>query len=278
MQQFHRQLKRCRHRQNPDLVHDLRVESRRLRVWCDLLVSVKAGPSVPAARREVKRLWRSLARLRDTQVQLELLQQMPKSAGRGVIFCRRWLRREETFQSARVLRRCRQLHPMRISAGIIEGVESIGKLPRERADDQWLERQVRRWVGRLVRAAEQAHRRVNAQRPITLHRLRISLKQLRYALEALGESTSPRGRTWSVSWLRNLQGLLGEIQDAEVFLARLKEAAIEHPRHAAELPRLEQWLRRRRDSRIRRILRQTEELSRTLAEVRGRWALPVFSD
>lgn len=244
-------------------MHDLRVAARRLMVWCDLLTWLQAGDSVTAARRRVKRLLRALSALRDWQVQLELLQEMPRTANAGARVCRRWYLREIEVEMKRVDRRCRKVEAKKIVAGLKDGLKSVIQQRGRRPGLDQPAFDVRPWVVALVAQANQARRRVDAADPETLHRLRIELKHLRYALEALADSPAASTKT-ELRRLRAVLDLLGEIQDADLFQRRLGEAAKERPRQAGALVVLVRWLQRRREARIRRFLRGAKDLKQLL--------------
>lgn len=272
---FRRQLRRCRRRLDADSVHDLRVAARRFMVWCDLLAWLQAEASVTVARRRVKRLLRALAALRDLQVQLELLQAMPRAAMAGVRVCRRWYLREMDVEMKRVDRCCRRLAARKIADGLRDGLKSLGpqRNRRPRSDRLDTDAEIRRWVRSLAARAGRTHRRVNAADPDSLHRLRIALKHLRYALEALAELPMASTKTGLLS-LRARLDLLGEIQDADVFQRRLGVAVKVHPRHAGALRVLVRWLLRRREARIRRFLHFAKDGEQLLEEWQSKGVRP----
>ncbi len=247
-QKFRRRLKRCRTRDDPDSIHELRVEARRLLVWCDLLLWLRPGGIAGSTRRELKRLLRLLARLRDTQVQLELLEQAPVSLHAATGRLRRSLRREEKRQSDRVRHRCRDTHPLRMVEGLLDEAGSLAAVRRFRGGRTQLPSALLDWMDRLHHRAGSAHAHVAPTRPASLHKLRIALKHLRYGLEAVVPPATP-GFAPLVRHLRRAQGILGEIQDADVFVGQLRD---EKP----EYDDLVTWLVRRRTTRIRQFFAQ----------------------
>ena len=78
LREFRRLVKRCRSQGDAESIHRLRIQSRRMVVWCDLLHSLDAGSGTQEARRCIKKLLRALARVRDAQVQQELLKKVPR--------------------------------------------------------------------------------------------------------------------------------------------------------------------------------------------------------
>lgn len=248
-QKFRRRLKRCRTRNDSNSIHELRVEARRLLVWCDLLRWLRPGGTANTTRRELKRLLRLLARLRDTQVQLELLEAAPVSLRTAARRLRRSLRREEKRQSDRVRHRCRDIHPLRMSAGLVGAAGSLAAVRRFREGRTLLPSALQDWMDHLQQRARKSYAQVAATRPASLHELRIALKHLRYGLEAMAPPAVP-GFTSLVRDLRRAQGILGEIQDADVFLRLLEDGK---PDEAHAYAGLAAWLTRRRATRIRQF-------------------------
>ena len=76
----------------------------------------------------MKKLLRSLARLRDLHVERELLARAPRSVSEAARSIRRELKREEPRRARRVAERCRRLHPSRIR-DLLDGVLRSGRLP-----------------------------------------------------------------------------------------------------------------------------------------------------
>jgi CHAD domain-containing protein len=96
----------------------------------------------------------------------------------------------------------------------------------ERTDPAPLARPIREVASELLDAADAAIRSsgagVRVHSPDDLHQLRLAVKRLRYATDAL-ESLYPRERTRRHrSSLRELQTLLGTLQDVEVAPALLR--------------------------------------------------------
>jgi len=77
--------------------------------------------------------------------------------------------------------------------------------------------------------------------PAEFHALRLATKRLRYILELFRPCYGPAFRA-RLAALHRLQQLLGEVNDCAAAAAVLREAA---GRKSAQLPRLEEFLRRR---------------------------------
>ena len=248
--EFRRRVRRCRDSGDSRSIHELRVQSRRLAVWCELLESLGGGRRAREARRRVKKLLRSLARLRDLHVQRGLLTGAPKSLSESARSIRRRLKVEEPRRARRVAERCRRMHPGRIH-DLLDGVVGSGRLPSESTS---LLKGVQVWLDSLEGRVRERQAAIQARKPQSLHRFRIAVKHLRYGLEVaeeLGWETPVR----TLETLRGLQGRLGEIQDFDVCHRRLGCLKREWERAEHSWEPLRKWLLRERDRRIRAFLR-----------------------
>lgn len=248
---FRRRVRLCRNSGEARAIHELRVQSRRLAVWCELLESLGGGRRAREARRRVKKLLRSLARLRDLHVERELLARAPRSVSEAARSIRRELKREEPRRARRVAERCRRLHPSRIR-DLLDGVLRSGRLPSSPPE---LSAGMRAWLDSLEVRARERHAAIEARDPQSLHRFRIAIKHLRYGwdvAEDLGWAVSCRG----MESLRQLQGQLGDIQDLEVCHRRLSDWDGDADGGPESLEGLRGWLLRERDRRVRAFLRR----------------------
>ncbi|MBL9173281.1 MAG: CHAD domain-containing protein [Verrucomicrobiales bacterium] len=248
---FRRRVRRCRDSGDARAIHELRVQSRRLVVWCELLESLGGGRRAREARRRVKKLLRSLARLRDLHVQREWLSRAPRSISDPARSFRRQLREEEPRRARRVAERCRRMHPGRI-LDLLEGVLGSGRLP---SDGVALSKGIQHWLDSLEGRAWERQAAIRARDPQTLHRFRIAVKHLRYGLEiasVLGWETPDR----AVDSLRDLQGRLGDIQDFDVCHRRLDSWSRDPGRSRVSWEPLRRWLLRERDRRVRAFLKR----------------------
>jgi len=261
---FQRRLKRCRRHRDAESIHQLRVQSRRLAVCCDLLDALGGGAPVSKARRRVKKLLRSLARLRDTQVQQDLFRSVPARLDSAAKILRRGLRREEPRWARRVTERCRRVRAADLDP-LLLNTRHLGALSgrTESAAERGLETAIEKWLEQLDAEARRRLKLVRASRPESLHRFRIAVKHLRYGHEAVA-SVLPGKPDGTLRRLRSLQGKLGEIQDLEMGRARIEAAAAAHRRAGKKLNPLRLWLVRQRDGRIRRLLENRSRLRAAL--------------
>jgi len=256
---YGRQLKRCLRRRDVDAVHDLRVESRKLLTWLNLFRALGLGKTVRPARRQVRRLLHELAPLRDMQVLLECLNEVPKPLRADTPLLRRRLSGESRKLEDRVRRRCGQVSMAQVTRCVHRALKTLKRMEREGDDSKVLPGAVAGWFSGLIRQSELALRHTRVDRPATVHQLRLSLKRVRYGTEALSPLLYRNGAGF-LGQLRRWQALLGEIQDVEMFLARLEAEALKHPRRATAIQGLARWLRCRRELRLRRLGTQLNRL------------------
>ncbi len=199
-------------------VHQARVASRRLR---EVLPALEAAGVRAAARVVVKvrRVTRALGAARDCDVALghltELVTRHPVSP-LALSAASRHVRRDREL----ALREARRvLTPARLRR-LFASLESL-KVPGHVESDD-LARVVRARVQRRARDLGEALGRLGGVYvPGRLHRVRIAVKRLRYALEASAVSAAP---STQLRQLRAIQELLGRAHDLHVLAARLRHS------------------------------------------------------
>ncbi len=205
-------LRKCRREFAPITVHDLRIALRRLIATVEAASQLMTFPGLKKLRRGLKIKLGWMGRLRDAQVQGQLLEQFQKQWPPTVAFAKRLLKKE-----ARLSRRVRQ--KLKASAG--EGaIQATGKKVK-----RFLEKAARQGGALDIRVAEAVRqsfqtvleraREVAAAKPETCHRLRVALKKLRYQVETF-QAVLPGVEDDALRWMRDLQIRLGEIQDLHV--------------------------------------------------------------
>jgi len=93
----------------------------------------------------------------------------------------------------------------------------------------------------------------------TIHRTRVAFKKFRYMVEALqplfAEITPER-----VATMQDYQSMMGEVQDTEVFLARLDKYTRGREARAKTLARFRRWLLLQHTAQITRCLKHADRL------------------
>lgn len=249
-------LKRCQRRFSEKSVHASRVESRRLLAQFELLGIFAPASSFKRARRILKRHFDMFDVLRDTQVQLCLLDRHGAEFP-DTLTLRDALSRREKRSLKQVARRIRDVKKLRVKTFVATLIRQLQKAQRD------AERQVRNRKA-IMHAVDEAFARVLEKRRqmdpgqvATIHRTRIAFKKFRYMVEAL----QPLFPEISLSRLRTMQSfqtLLGDLQDTDVFLARVDKFIHKNDEQAKPLASFRHWLLRRRTTQIQRCLERAD--------------------
>ena len=254
---YRKRLARCRENFSEMSVHDLRIETRRMLAMLDLLRALHFEDSLKKTRKIFKRRLDAFDELRDTQVQLRLLQPLwrdfPEARGLDPLLRRRErrligeLRQEiKRMKQLRLERRlkslAKQLHQS-ASGGSPAGRKVLASAALRAAFDQ-----VAGW-----------HRLVGRGNTRTIHRLRVAFKRFRYLSELL-QPLFPRLTANRLREMQAYQTLMGDIQDIEVLIAAVKQAVQLALLPAQDVGGLLKELRRRRGGLIEKFLAAADNL------------------
>ena len=183
----------------PDAVHELRVSVRRLRAVLRIVRLRNLDP-------DAKALQDALGEVRDLQLESAWVRGRDARLARA---CHARLRKAERALDGALERwRTRGL-PALLEEGAsarAPGRSKVKKIVRKR---------LRRMKERLEAARVQP-------RPASLHRARISVKQIRYLLEAAGELL-PKKAAHLIADLKTLQASLGQLHDVDVRIGLLRQ-------------------------------------------------------
>jgi len=224
---------------DPTAVHQLRVASRRIREALPLVSDQQRPHRVKRIRRRVRTLTRTLGPIRERDVCLLLLAGLEREhpEDRAAV---------EIVREA-IANERKELHEelgTDLDAGKLE--KFVRKLTRAvghtkktsghrhqgRHEDRVDEAQWPRVVAsRVVRRAKQLRQAIEQAGalyvPDRLHGVRVTTKKLRYALEVGYEA---RIGPWqpAIRPLREMQDILGQLQDREVLLDRVRDVHVSH--------------------------------------------------
>jgi CHAD domain-containing protein len=202
-----------------EALHDLRVASRRLRAFGDVFRPVVGGEAHAQADKALRKVTRAARELRDWDVHVALLEsRLPRAATDAERAALEHVLEDFARQRAEVARRTKKkLHRvdfdgLRVLLRALRGA-TLERLPAEGAPTIALARELIEPV--LGEAIGGAVPDDGIEHPEELHRLRLSLKRLRYALELFAPLY---GGTYEVPHerARALQDLLGEHHDLVV--------------------------------------------------------------
>jgi CHAD domain-containing protein len=166
-------------------VHDLRVASRRLRAFAGTFRDLLGDEMRRRLEKKLKRVTRAVGALRDLDVQLELLerrlvatsQELDRAALEHLL---EHLALPRMKAVRRAERRLDRLDVQAISRQVRRALRAVMSGLSDRAPEAYA---LSMLEGLVAAAADQMPPPGSAEDPERLHRLRIDLKQLRYALE-----------------------------------------------------------------------------------------------
>lgn len=201
-------------------LHQLRIETRR-QLALVVLAGAVCGVAIDSVRRSLKPYLRATGKLRDAQVQIELvnelivahpeLRKFRKRLGRDV--------NRRHRETERKLRRASKKRP--------KGIRSLLRKVSETEDF----RVAGAAIERALRTAYQEAFDLGVNAPMggePLHRARVALKSFRYMIEALRGAVPAVIAAWSEE-LHRQQRLMGTFHDLELLAARLDNYVMRHP-------------------------------------------------
>jgi CHAD domain-containing protein len=207
-----------------DLVHDLRVASRRLGEAARLLQPFLEKPTAKAVAASLRALRRAMGDLRDDDVTRQHLLKWRMPAPLRQI-------------AAEIAGNLESARPALVSAAQIQMTSAsltgtmviLARVLEDRAVPEMMaqtERQLGTTLQGLIKAREKQLRRsfgqaAKKQTAASLHAARIEVKKLRYLLELAADAAAVRGAKKKIHFLRRLQELLGDHHDLHVITEQL---------------------------------------------------------
>ncbi len=217
------QYKTCRMEFSEEAVHDLRVTARRMLAMLDIARALAPHPRVKKARRELSDMIEELDELRDVQVMLVEISENLDVLPELKIFQKSLTKREaKLLRSA--YKHIKQNGLSELSKRIKKIRESLEILEHTA---EIFEMQLLEVANNAYSLAGQAYSQIDAAQPTSIHRLRLKFKKFRYLVEIV----HPYVKNYPLDYLErmhNYQGMMGNIQDAEVFLNLFLEYVDEH--------------------------------------------------
>lgn len=207
---YRAELERCHAEFSNEAVHDLRVATRRMVAFIQLLNSISPRPHLRKLVRAFKDQLDEFDELRDTQVMLaelaEIFQELPQLQAF-----------QEYLQSAER----RLLRSLRKKIKKFELTEIARRIRKaQRSLETWAEAELETRIMQAVDDAfmrvKERHGAIDLARPATIHRLRVAFKSLRYMIEIV-HPLLPGFPAKTFKQMNAYQTLMGEIQDAEIF-------------------------------------------------------------
>lgn len=255
---YRKKLRRCQEQFSDTSVHELRVQTRRLLALVSLIRAMIVHESLAKTERQLKKRLDTFAELRDTQVQLRLVERVLQESPRLQPF-QEWLQQREQRLIKRLARRIDQFKTGKLS-GLMAAVRKQLKErfagPLEHLDQ----------LPPLLNAVDRAYAQVVRLRlqidpadTATIHRVRLAFKRFRYMIESL-QPMLPEVRPRHVKSMHDYQTMMGDIQDVEVLMARVEKLAAKKKAPDAALQSFREELMRRRGFLIRTYLDAADQL------------------
>jgi CHAD domain-containing protein len=226
-----------------EALHDMRVATRRMRAAFRVFGSGFRQKTVKPLLVGLRTTARVLGRVRDLDVFIDKLQQyqqfLPASEQAGLqLLLETWsAKREQARQE--MLAYLDSKTYRRFKKDLLKFVTTPGLGAKPIPADQPVPYQLRHLVpGLIYERYEAVHAyevMLDKATPDTLHQLRITFKQLRYALEFFAEILGEEGEK-VIEEVKALQDHLGELNDAEVASHSLRNLLGEWDQNQAHLP------------------------------------------
>jgi CHAD domain-containing protein len=250
-------LRRYQKKNSERAVHDLRVEARRLLALLGLCSPFLAANRLAKIQAGLKCHLDVFDDLRDTQVQRALVRKLRSRYDAAKDFYR-FLKKCEGWLCRRTRKRARKLRekPLARLMGLCrDAVRARAREPGARAANAAVQRALRR----AFREASGFRSRIEPGDPHSIHCTRIAFKKFRYMVEALAEQL-PWADDRLLENMRRYQGMMGDIQDAQVLWRAFDKFARKEMIDSAASDPLARELARRRDRQIASFMRVADQL------------------
>ncbi|GAB4442370.1 MAG: hypothetical protein Fur0044_38790 [Anaerolineae bacterium] len=232
-------------RQGSDIeaLHDMRVATRRMRAAFQVFGGGFRSKAVKPLLAGLRATALVLGRVRDLDVFIDKLQQyqqiLPENEQTGLqLLLETWsAKREQARQEMLAYLDSKQYR--RFKKDFLKFVTTPGLGAKPISDDKPVPYQLRYLVPGLIydryEAVHAYETKLEKATPEMLHQLRITFKQLRYALEFFIEILGEEGER-VIEAVKVLQDHLGELNDAEVASHSLRDLLAEWDQNQAHLP------------------------------------------
>ena len=214
---YRRRLNQCQKDFSPHAVHALRVETRRALALLDLLDTLGGARGLRKSRKTFKQRLDAFDGLRDTQVQLELLQPLWRKFP-GLKPLKKNLCSREKKLATRLKAEIKPVQQTSLNHRLKSLEQDLIHTAKTKKDPIPLALQ-----SAFTRVLKQRSR-VRCDSPPTIHRMRIAFKHFRYLCELL-QSFQPAITNERLAAMHDFQTAAGTIQDLETLLKRLERLA-----------------------------------------------------
>jgi len=218
-------LQRCAAQPKGKRVHALRVATRRLQSVLELSAAVGASPKAGLSQ-QLERLLSTLSPLRDAHVARRTLEALPaEQVGLGKLVA--LVAKQERARKLKAKTRLSAFDTAYFERQVAAVTQSLDVSDATPVPEGEIEAALRGKLARRGSKIERQRRAVSAAHPKSLHRLRLTLKSYRYALDAIGPVVSPNAREIAQS-IAALQDQLGTAHDAHALAKTARAFAKAH--------------------------------------------------
>jgi CHAD domain-containing protein len=254
---YRKVFKRCRRKFSKRAIHEARVETRRLLAVIELLRDFLSAAKLREIESALKGRLDIFDAVRDTQVQLALIEETGPVFGAARRFRDHLIKREKRV-ARKALRNAgtASLRPLgRLVAGARDDVHSNS---RRCTPEQAGARLLHSADDAFQRAVE-LRERIEARDPQSIHTTRIAFKKFRYMVEALSEYLGATNEQ-SFAAMHDYQSMMGDIQDADVLLKAWEKFLRKKGIDSTAARQFSQQLLHRRQSLIQAYLERADLL------------------
>jgi len=217
---------------NRDSIHDARIATRRLRELLPLTYQWQRRQHADELGTMVKRMGRSLGRVRDTDVRIDLLRYLEArtpDAAPSLVLARQREERERLTTMRKLVKRFERLGVDRELSRLSCGGPWHTTSAWAARSGAWRELLRRRIEKRSHAAADAVTHATGVYFPNRAHATRIALKKLRYTAE-IAVDTAMVTNAELLRTLKKSQDVLGDLHDRQALMDELRQAPASEPR------------------------------------------------
>ena len=207
---------------NAEAIHQARVATRRVRAALPLMTRGSKGRKLTKA---VSRLTRALGGVREIDVALLNLGELASDASvptEGIDLLRTILQEERQRLFAELAERIDGVNLDRLQRKALAAAQDyVDGHRRSRSDPKRLKAVIKQSIRRAFALQAAVENAGGIYLPDRLHRVRITVKKLRYILEIARELSRSRASA-RIRLLKSVQELLGRMHDLEMLIMRIR--------------------------------------------------------
>jgi CHAD domain-containing protein len=255
---YRKELRRCRKQCSEESVHDLRVATRRLVGWIDVVLLTMPDKRLRKVRQVLKTQFNTLSPLRDIQVQILSVNTMISRHPQLEPFLTILLLREQ--QLLKRIGKVVAAAETRMMSGVFTSVRRTmrSRLAIPAVRHAFLTALQGAAASAFTRAVD-CLRRARPDNMGSIHQLRVSFKKFRYLVEMLAPLLGVTRE--QLKAMNAYQVRMGEVQDIQVLISSINAFALRRRRvRTRSLLPIHQELARHRAARIETFMRSADEI------------------